>query len=787
MYFVILFLIVFEYVVQGISIDEAFQEAGCLVRCKEISCLNNCRNITLVQERIPVRANFNASLHCRDVDFLSILHSPGTFVIEQNTSDDNIWSNPVVYDGRISMFFDLQPGTRYRYRSHKITKEGISLPEISDWFQTTANNVQPEPISYIFVQKIIPDGKNDTHLKAEIILDPAKDRSCFYDILSWTQDEGLSINHFNASHDFKFNLHGLDYSRNYTLIVSAKNRGSHNNSKNVTHSFITPSCSDMFKNLTICPPNLVENFQIIDITELGDKFNFIVSWKKPDIIPDNYTIQVIPVDETEKPDITTVPGESTEALCSVNKSETLYVISIYSESAGGTSLPVSIFRTFTRENTYPSTVSIEMIIIPSVASMIIIATIFYFYCKHNKKHKNDIHNKVRKNKTQLKYRNNIKDSINLNPVYEKLLKSTLNLENKMENESFIAKDVFEIKPMQLMIKDVLGSGISGVVRLGLLQVDQNKSIEVAVKMLKDCPSAEEIRNFKQEISIMKSAGIHPNIVSLIGCCTSCQIPMLVVEYCSKGDLQSYLRNIWKDIMNDINENNHLKSLQVARENPTYLISSTWNKDAVSNRMYDIQEEYSKKTEKITAKELLTFAWQVANGMEFLSLNRIVHRDLAARNVLVCADLTVKISDFGLSRDVYRESVYKKKGNGKLPVKWMAIEALTHQLYTSQSDVWSFGILLWEIVTLGCNPYPEIPTNMILHYLKSGKRMVKPSNCGSQLYELMNACWRTSPKSRPTFTELKHAIGRLLESVTQHEYINLQNEAFQVPNVREIVE
>lgn len=112
--------------------------------------------------------------------------------------------------------------------------------------------------------------------------------------------------------------------------------------------------------------------------------------------------------------------------------------------------------------------------------------------------------------------------------------------------------------------------------------------------------------------------------------------------------------------------------------------------------------------------------------------RVLHRDLAARNVLVCEDKTIKISDFGLSRDVYKDDIYLKSSNAKLPVRWMAIESLTHQIYTMKSDVWSFGVLLWEIVTLGGNPYPGISTQELPKLLENGYRMDCPLNCSSEM-------------------------------------------------------
>lgn len=151
--------------------------------------------------------------------------------------------------------------------------------------------------------------------------------------------------------------------------------------------------------------------------------------------------------------------------------------------------------------------------------------------------------------------------------------------------------------------------------------------------------------------------------------------------------------------------------------------------------------------------------------------KVLHRDLAARNVLICSDNTIKISDFGLSRDVYCNSVYCKTGTGKLPIRWMALESLTHQTYTTQSDVWSFGILLWEIVTLGATPYPGIQTRDLLALLKKGHRMDQPENCSEDLYAIMSSCWRPFPKERPNFTDLCSSLDRLLENESDYLTLN----------------
>ncbi|KDR17781.1 Fibroblast growth factor receptor 3 [Zootermopsis nevadensis] len=297
------------------------------------------------------------------------------------------------------------------------------------------------------------------------------------------------------------------------------------------------------------------------------------------------------------------------------------------------------------------------------------------------------------------------------------------------------------------------------------------------------PSAEEVRQFRQEIIMMQSVGRHPNIVSLIGCCTSDDLLRLVVEYCAQGDLLNFLRKKWSEMMKSTERKPDAIVIQsetvkyaelLAQETTSEGESVNQFPGAVVNQTYGIEndDDSSQLWQELSPTDLLSFARQAAIGMEYLANNRVVHRDLAARNVLVCADRKVKISDFGLSRDIYEENVYHKKGSGRLPVRWMAPESLFRQVYNTQSDVWSFGILLWEIVTLGANPYPGIPTNKLPEYLREGHRMECPENCSNELYNIMFACWKAEPWQRPTFVELHKMLDDLLENSCPQKYLNL---------------
>ncbi|XP_013169956.1 PREDICTED: tyrosine-protein kinase CSK-like isoform X2 [Papilio xuthus] len=267
-----------------------------------------------------------------------------------------------------------------------------------------------------------------------------------------------------------------------------------------------------------------------------------------------------------------------------------------------------------------------------------------------------------------------------------------------------------IAERDLEIRENIGKGEFGDVMLGILNGNQ----KVAVKILKDREAASK---FRAEASVMSSLK-HDNLVRLLGCVvfSSNGSTCIVTEHCAQGSLLDYLRS--------------------------------------RGRHY------------VTQQDQINFAFDACCGMEYLERQRVVHRDLAARNVLISAEGTAKVADFGLARceTAPEDPADAMRVQAKLPIKWTAPEALKYNKFSNKSDMWSFGILLWEIYSFGRVPYPRIPLAEVVRHVERGYRMEAPEGCPAGPYDVMRAAWHADPQQRPTFAATRARLAAMRDAL-----------------------
>ncbi|XP_051026202.1 mast/stem cell growth factor receptor Kit isoform X2 [Acomys russatus] len=359
---------------------------------------------------------------------------------------------------------------------------------------------------------------------------------------------------------------------------------------------------------------------------------------------------------------------------------------------------------------------------------------------------------------------------------------------------------WEFPRNRLSFGKTLGAGAFGKVveatAYGLIKSDA--AMTVAVKMLKPSAHLTEREALMSELKVLSYLGNHMNIVNLLGACTVGGPTLVITEYCCYGDLLNFLRRKRDSFIfskqEDQAEAGLYKNLLHSKESScdstneymdmkpgvSYVVPTKTDKrrsariDSYIER--DVAPAIMEDDElALDLEDLLSFSYQVAKGMAFLASKNCIHRDLAARNILLTHGRITKICDFGLARDIRNDSNYVVKGNARLPVKWMAPESIFNCVYTFESDVWSYGIFLWELFSLGSSPYPGMPVDSKFYkMIKEGFRMLSPEHAPAEMYDVMKTCWDADPLKRPTFKQVVRLIEKQISDSTKHIYSNFAN-------------
>ncbi|OQR74312.1 putative protein-like [Tropilaelaps mercedesae] len=641
----------------------------------------------------------------------------------------------------------VKSGDFHQYRVTPVTADGVLPARVSHWTYASAEPGKFESPKEVRI--IYEEGRN-RHVTATIALrHPSELPSCYYSISLLPKDNIASARHIRRTQPydlFQNDLEGLEFGLNYTMTIrSTDSTGLIQSKFHYTRWFETPPCLDAFNhNFSVCapgPPSMVT----VEKAHQGLR----ILWSPPPYTtPDNrvlkYVVNIIkrvPVEEAKR----VQPRRFTR---SVNASQNYidglvlddgeYGVQVYAESAAGLGAPAEITHVFQGSHI------ILTVVVPCVGSVfctaIVVALLVWrsYYLKQQAKRIDavetlkslnlstscnraayvpaEIESQMRRAFQNSKFF--IKDRKSTSIVSSKQVRTQLENPLYMKRQK---KDNFRVEA----VGECLGSGAFGVVYKVTVRKD-GKQMTLALKTNKKDAPHEEKQALQQEIEFLQLVGNHANIVSLQGYYSMQGNIAMLIDYCPYGDLKTYL---------------------------------------------DRTRNATRSNAKFLATKMTSYSWQVASGMEYLASKKLIHRDLAARNILLESEERVKITDFGLSRDIYCEGMYHKVTNGKLPVRWMALESLERAEFTEKSDVWSFGVLVWEMATLGEQPYGGLAIDLVFAQIRQGLRLYQPSTCSAELLGIMSSCWHKSPEQRPTFSQLKQQLDSMLEQT--QEYFNFE--------------